>query len=201
MITLRRKTDIAVVGAGLVGSLLSIFLAKRKFAIDVFERRPDMRKETLSAGRSINLAVSTRGIHALNKAGLDVDVLKQAVPMRGRMIHAIDGQLVYQPYGKDDTEYINSISRASLNKTLMTHAEETKLVDIHFNQKCTGMDIDKGIITLFNEFENQYADVVANIVIGTDGSASAIRHDMCKMPNLSAFTNHTTFVDNSCGMR
>lgn len=183
MITLRRKTDIAVVGAGLVGSLLSIFLAKRRFAIDIFERRPDMRKEAVSAGRSINLAVSTRGINALKRAGLDEDVLKFAVPMRGRMIHAIDGQLAYQPYGKDDSEYINSISRADLNKSLMTHAEETGLVDIYFNQKCTGMDIDKGIISLFNETENQHADVVANIVIGTDGSASAIRNDMTKLPD------------------
>jgi kynurenine 3-monooxygenase len=183
MITLRRKTDIAVVGAGLVGSLLSIFLAKRRFAVDIFERRPDMRTETISAGRSINLAVSTRGIHALKRAGLDEDVLKHAVPMRGRMIHALDGQLAYQPYGKDDSEYINSISRAELNKTLMTKAEETKLVDIYFNQKCTGMDIEKGIITLFHEPENQYSDVVANIVVGTDGSASAIRNDMSKLPN------------------
>ncbi len=183
MITLRRKTDIAVVGAGLVGSLLSILLAKRRFAIDIFERRPDMRTEAVSAGRSINLAVSTRGIHALKRAGLDEDVLKFAVPMRGRMIHAIDGQLTYQPYGKDDSEYINSISRADLNKSLMTRAEETGLVDIYFNQKCTGMDIDKGIISLFNELDNQHADVVANIVIGTDGSASAIRHDMSKLPN------------------
>ncbi len=183
MITLRRKTDIAVVGAGLVGSLLSIFLAKRRFAIDIFERRPDMRTEAVSAGRSINLAVSTRGINALKRAGLDEDVLKFAVPMRGRMIHAIDGQLAYQPYGKDDSEYINSISRADLNKSLMTHAEETGMVDIYFNQKCTGMDIEKGIITLFNETENQHADVVANIVIGTDGSASAIRQDMAKLPN------------------
>jgi len=183
MITLRRKTDIAVIGAGLVGSLLSIFLAKRKFAIDIFERRPDMRTETVSAGRSINLAVSTRGIHALKRAGLDEDVLKYAVPMRGRMIHAIDGQLAYQPYGKDDSEYINSISRADLNKSLMTRAEETGLVDIYFNQKCTGMDIDKGIVSLYHEPDNQYADVVANIVIGTDGSASAIRHDMAKLPD------------------
>ncbi|CAN5726285.1 NAD(P)/FAD-dependent oxidoreductase [soil metagenome] len=183
MITLRRKTDIAVVGAGLVGSLLSIFLAKRRFAIDIFERRPDMRKEAVSAGRSINLAVSTRGIHALKRAGLDQDVLNYAVPMRGRMIHAIDGQLAYQPYGKDDSEYINSISRADLNKSLITHAEETRLVDIYFNQKCTGMDIDKGIISLFNEPDNQHADVVANIVIGTDGSASAIRQDMNKLAN------------------
>jgi kynurenine 3-monooxygenase len=182
MITLRRKTNIAVVGAGLVGSLLAIILAKRKFAVDVFERRADMRKETISAGRSINLAVSTRGIHALRKAGLDEAVLQRAVPMRGRMIHAVDGQLTYQPYGKDDSEYINSISRADLNKALMTCAEETGLVDIYFNQKCTGMDIEKGIITLFNEPENQYADVVADIVIGTDGSASAIRQDMAKQP-------------------
>lgn len=182
MITLRRKTNIAVVGAGLVGSLLSIILAKRKFAIDMFERRPDMRKETVSAGRSINLAVSTRGIHALKKAGLDQEVLKRAVPMRGRMIHAIDGQLTYQPYGKDDSEFINSISRAELNKSLMTCAEETGLVDIYFNQKCTGIDLDKGMLTLFNEPENQYADVVADIVIGTDGSASAIRQEMAKLP-------------------
>jgi len=182
MITLKRNVEIGVVGAGLVGSLLSIFLARRGFRVDVFERRPDMRTENISAGRSINLAVSTRGIRALKKAGLDEQILQLAVPMRGRMIHGLDGQLNLLPYGKNDSEYINSISRAALNKMLMSEAQKSGTVDIHFNQKCLGMDVEKGILSFHNEQDNQYTDVVSNIVLGTDGSASAIRHDMCKLP-------------------
>src|ERR1700733_11809966 len=116
---------IAVIGAGLVGSLLALFLAKRGFKVDVFERRPDMRSEKVGAGRSINLAVSTRGITAFSRAGLSDSILAQAVPMFGRMMHSKTGELTFQRYGKDDSECINSISRASLNKFLMTKAEET----------------------------------------------------------------------------
>lgn len=182
MNTVNRSTDIAIIGAGLVGSLLSIFLAKRGFNVAVFERRPDMRKQRVSAGRSINLAVSTRGLQALRQAGLEEEILKQAVPMRGRMIHSPKGELTFQQYGKDDSEYINSISRASLNKTLMTQAEETKLVKLHFNQRCMGMDFEKGIVSLHDESKNKSTKLVSNIVIGTDGSASALRHDMMKLP-------------------
>src|SRR5581483_8533504 len=105
----------AVVGAGLVGSLFSIFLARRGFEVDLFERRPDLRRETVDGYRSSNLAVSTRGLHALAQVGLNEKALAHAIPMRGRMVHPLDGAENLQPYGKDDSQCINSISRAGLN--------------------------------------------------------------------------------------
>jgi kynurenine 3-monooxygenase len=182
MISLNRTSDLCVVGAGLVGSLLSIYLAKRGFHVDLFERRSDMRKEIISAGRSINLAVSTRGLQALRKVGLEEEILRQAIPMRGRMIHAKDGSLNFQPYGKDDSEYINSVSRATLNKVLMSRAEETKLVDIYFNQKAVGMDFDKCELYLEDATNDQYTTVATTMVMSADGSSSALRDDMLKRP-------------------
>lgn len=175
---LPETSEIALVGAGLVGSLMAIFLAKRGFSVDVFERRPDMRKEKISAGRSINLAISTRGIKALLQAGLDEIILEQAVPMRGRMMHSKTGELTFQPYSKNENEYINSISRASLNKVLMSKAEETGKVRFFFQQKASGIDFDSNIAEFVDEVSGQAHKVQADIVIGTDGSASKIREEM-----------------------
>ncbi|MBI3555042.1 MAG: FAD-dependent monooxygenase, partial [Deltaproteobacteria bacterium] len=161
---------INLVGAGPVGSLLAIYLARRGFQVEMFEGRPDMRRENISAGRSINLAVSTRGLHALAEIGLEAEVLKQAVQMPGRMIHALDGTLTFQPYGMNDSQCINSISRGGLNKTLMTRAEETGKVKIHFSSKIDGLE-------LFAENE---------VVIGTDGSASAVRAELLKYPGFAS---------------
>src|SRR5258708_14338486 len=107
--------DLVVVGAGPVGSLLALTLARRGLSVDVYERRPDMRRVEMGSGRSINLAVSTRGLHALHEVGLDADVLREAVPMRGRMTHAADGKLALLPYGRNSAEHINSMSRGGLN--------------------------------------------------------------------------------------
>ncbi len=158
--------NVNLVGAGPVGSLLAIYLARRGFEVDLFERRPDMRRENAGAGRSINLAVSTRGLHALREVGLEAEILKQAVPMRGRMMHSPAGELTFQSYGVDDSQCINSISRAGLNKALMNHAEETGRVKIHFSSAIEDL-------SLFPENE---------VIIGTDGSASAIRADLLKYP-------------------
>src|SRR5438445_512285 len=114
---------LTVIGAGPVGSLLALFLARRGHDVQVFERRADMRKVAIGAGRSINLAVSTRGLYALHQVGLDAEVLRQAVPMRGRMIHGAGGELHFLRYGRDDSEFINSMSRCELNKLLMAEAE------------------------------------------------------------------------------
>lgn len=173
---------IALVGAGLVGSLLAIFLAKRGFVVKVFERRPDMRRETISAGRSINLAISTRGINALAKLGLDELILAQAVPMRGRMMHGLDGELTFQPYGMNDKECINSISRATLNKMLMTEAEKTGKVSIEFNKEVTGIDFETDTLDVLDKRNGKSEKQKFDMVIGTDGSASAIRHAMLKLP-------------------
>src|SRR3954468_1562832 len=124
--------DVVIVGAGPVGALLALTLARRGSSVEVYERRPDMRRVDLSAGRSINLAVSTRGLHALHEVGLDADVLREAVPMLGRMTHAPDGKLALLPYGRSDKEFINSLSRGELNKLLISRAEETGRARIHF---------------------------------------------------------------------
>jgi kynurenine 3-monooxygenase len=134
------NNSITLVGAGLVGSLLAIFLARRGFSVRVLERRPDMRKHDIGAGRSINLAISERGINALRRLDLADQVLKYAVPMKGRVMHSQSGELTFQPYGTSESQYINSISRATLNKLLMTRAEETGLVQFHFNKRVTGVD-------------------------------------------------------------
>ena len=143
------SNHITIVGAGLAGSLLSVYLAKRGFTVDMYERRPDMRKVKISAGRSINLALSTRGIHALKEVGLFDEISKILIPMKGRTMHAPDGKLTFVPYGKDDTEVINSVSRGELNMRLMVLAESFPGVKIHFNQRCTGCeDCQSGPVVL-----------------------------------------------------
>ncbi len=184
---------ITLVGAGLVGSLLAIFLARRGFDVELFERRPDMRTQVMSAGRSINLAISTRGINALKKLSLADEVLAHAVPMKGRMIHPQSGDLAFQPYGKDDSEYINSISRATLNKLLMTAAEQTGRVKIFFNQRVSGYRVETNTLELHDECANRSYQLQANVVIGTDGSASAIRHAMEKLPGYNVLQSELDY--------
>ncbi|MBM2841598.1 MAG: monooxygenase, FAD-binding protein [Bacteroidetes bacterium] len=169
---------ITLVGAGLAGSLLSIYLAKRGYAVDVYERRPDMRKVDIGGGRSINLALSTRGIHALKDVGVYDRVMKIAIPMKGRMIHSVSGALTFQRYGKDDTEVIYATSRSQLNSALMDGAEQYPGVKLHFNQKCTGMNFDTGELRVFDEATGARTTLRTHNVIGTDGSASAIRVEM-----------------------
>jgi kynurenine 3-monooxygenase len=141
---------VTLIGAGLTGPLLAILLRQRGFAVEIYERRPDMRRVRMSAGRSINLALSTRGIHALQQAGLWERMRSIIIPMKGRMMHSIAGELTFQPYGKDETEVINSISRGELNVALMNAAEEQG-VAIHFNQRCTGYDLKTGAVRLRDE--------------------------------------------------
>lgn len=183
---------ITLIGAGPVGSLLAVFLAQKGWQVDLFERRPDMRTEVVSAGRSINLAVSTRGLYALEQIGLAKEILQKAVAMRGRMIHSASGQLSYQPYGIDDSYYINSISRAELNKTLISAAEKTERVRLHFNKRALQADLDAKILRLKNEQTGATEHVHASLVIGTDGSASAIRNGLCQE---AAFACQESFLD------
>ena len=162
--------DVVIVGAGPVGSLLALTLARRGHGVDVYERRPDMRQVDIAAGRSINLAVSTRGLHALHQVGLDADVLDEAVAMPGRMTHALDGKLALLPYGRSEREHINSMSRSGLNKLLMTRAEETGRVRFHFNQRLIDYDFDLRVA----RFE-PFGYLRAPVIVGSDGSASALR--------------------------
>jgi kynurenine 3-monooxygenase len=171
---------ITLIGAGLNGPLLAILLAQRGFAVDIYERRPDMRRVRMSAGRSINLALSTRGIHALQQAGLWERMRSIIIPMKGRMMHSIAGELTFQPYGKNEAEVINSISRAELNIALINAAEEQGAT-IHFNQRCTGYDLKTGAVRLRDAETGEETAEKTGVVIGCDGAASAIRAEMLKL--------------------
>lgn len=181
-----RKEAVTVVGAGLVGSLLSMYLARRGYTVEVLERRPDMRREVIDAGRSINLAISTRGLHALRQVGLEAEALRHAIPMRGRMIHPPKGELVFQPYGKDDSQHINSLSRAWLNKFLMTEAEGTGRVRIRFKQRVTQVDFASGALTVQDDGSGQTRHEEGRVLFGTDGSGSAVRQELDRVPGFSA---------------
>jgi len=172
------QQHILLVGAGLAGSLLSVYLAQRGFAVDVFERRPDMRHARISAGRSINLALSTRGIHALREVGLSEQIMELAIPMRGRMMHAVNGTLTFQPYGRDEREVIYSVSRGELNRRLMDLADEHEHVHMHFRQRCEGMDFSMGAVQFTDEESGKPYSRSGDTVIATDGAGSPIRMAM-----------------------
>src|SRR4030081_261593 len=139
----RAPATVTLIGAGLNGPLLATSLVKRGFRVEIYERRPDMRRVPVSAGRSINLALSARGIHALAEAGLWDAMSQIIIPMKGRMMHSVTGELTFQPYGKDEAEVIYSISRAALNIALM-NAAEAQGVAIHFDQRCIGYELKSG---------------------------------------------------------
>jgi len=170
---------VTLIGAGLNGPLLGLELVKRGFRVEIYERRPDMRRVAISAGRSINLAISTRGIHALKEAGLWEAMQRIVIPMKGRMMHSAGSELTFQRYGKDDSEVINSISRAELNIALMDTAE-AQGVKIHFQEQCAGINFKTGALRLRNEDTGQERTIESGAVIGCDGSASAIRGQMLR---------------------
>src|SRR6478672_4383290 len=163
--------DVHIIGAGLVGSLLAIYLRKRGYDVHVHERRPDMRAHSMQAGRSINLALSDRGIRALEEVGIMDDIRKIAIPMHGRLMHHPDGGTAYQPYGKEG-QYINSVSRGDLNKMLMTLAEKEG-AHLHFDRKCDSIDWKTNTIH-FTEGDATI-DVQADLIFGSDGAYSAAR--------------------------
>ncbi|HND95655.1 MAG TPA: NAD(P)/FAD-dependent oxidoreductase [Chitinophagaceae bacterium] len=171
------KKDITIIGAGLVGSLLAIILCKRGYKVKVFERRGDMRNENIAAGRSINLALSDRGIKALEEVGIMSDIRKICIPMHGRFIHNADGHSSFQPYGKEG-QFINSVSRGELNKQLMTLAA-AQGAEIYFHHKCEAIDWSTNTVT----FETKEATLVSqksDLIFGADGAfaASRLQHQL-----------------------
>lgn len=169
--------NINIVGAGLVGSLLAIFLAKKGYRVSVYERRPDMRKIGAIGGRSINLALSDRGLKALKLVGLSETIRQIAIPMPGRMIHNLDGSEVFQPYGKDG-QAINSVSRGELNKMLMDEAEKLDNVELHFDLKCTGVDRHTTQVHFKNDQTGERLITQPDLVFGAGGAFSPIRNSL-----------------------
>jgi kynurenine 3-monooxygenase len=167
------KQKVTIIGAGLSGSLLAIYLAKRGIESEIYEARGDMRRETVAAGRSINLALSNRGIAALREVGLDEYMLSEAVPMYGRMVHAAGGATKLLPYSGRRGEYINSVSRTGLNVALMNEAEKYAGVRFHFTEKCVGFDCRTGAAELESGVR-----VKNDTLIATDGAGSAVRNAM-----------------------
>jgi kynurenine 3-monooxygenase len=164
---------ITVVGAGLVGCLLSVMLARRGYAVTLVERRGDIRSASAYGGRSINLAMSDRGLAALDVAGIKETILKVAIPMAGRMMHGTDGQQTYQPYGKDG-QAINSVSRGELNKALLSCAEEHG-VSLVFDHRCVDVDSTTGTGVFEHGATGHHRTIDADVLFGADGAYSAVR--------------------------
>ena len=189
------KKNITIIGAGLVGSLLSIYLLKRGYKVKIYERRGDMRRATVEAGRSINLALSDRGLLALEKVGLVEEIRKISIPMHGRFIHNLDGTTAFQPYGKEG-QFINSVSRGELNKKLMDLAEEQG-AEIHFHEKCSTINWKENEIEFTNTKSGDTTDAGLDIIFGADGAFSAARlqHQL----NHDKFDYHQYYID--CGYK
>jgi kynurenine 3-monooxygenase len=177
------QKKITIAGAGLVGSLLSIYLKQKGHEVSVYERRPDMRKTTIDGGRSINLALSNRGWKALEGVGIGPEIKKIAIPMYGRAIHAVDGDLTFQPYGKAN-EAIYSVSRSGLNARLMQLAEEQG-VHFYFDEKCVGADLEAGLASFNNYLSGETREVAGDLLFGADGAFSAVRSQLQKTDRFS----------------
>src|SRR5437667_5704932 len=177
-------TKFVLIGSGLAGGLLAAYLVRRGYDVDLYERRADPREGNIVGGRSINLALSTRGIHALEQIGVADEVLKHAIPMRGRMIHEKSGALHFAPYDVDPNKHINSIGRAALNTTVIEAAQRYPNVRVHFNHKCTDVDLDSPTAHLLNNASpartstTQPIAASGDAVIGVDGAFSAVRQSM-----------------------
>src|SRR5262245_38318095 len=167
--------EVTLVGGGLAGALLALMLARKGVKVTVYERRADVRVDQIEEGRSINLALSVRGIHALQLVGLDGEVLSHAIPMRGRYIHPLSGNTSLIPYGRKPDEVIHSVGRRGLNAQLLDALAREKNATVHFQHRCTGYNLRRRTLSIRNETTESEFSAEAPVVIGTDGAASAVR--------------------------
>lgn len=180
-----------IVGAGLVGSLWAVYLSKAGYKVTIVERRPDIRKAEISAGKSINLALSTRGWKALDAVGVGDEIRKIAIPMPGRIMHDLKGNLTFQPYGKEG-QAIYSVSRGGVNAKMMDVAEQHGNATIFYNEKCTDVDLENGIVyteTQTGEKKEYHSD----LVFAADGAFSAVRYNA--MQKLDRFQYSQNYID------
>jgi kynurenine 3-monooxygenase len=183
-------TPVTIVGAGLAGTLLACAFGKAGRRVELYEKRPDPRVQGQDAGRSINLALSVRGLHALREIGLEDDVINSSILMRGRMIHGRDGSLAFQRYGKDDNEALHSVSRANLNLLLVEAAAQYPSVKMHFAYRCTNFDLATNEL----EFQSGGEMVRTNgdFILGADGAYSAVRAAMQKLERFGYSQDYLT---------
>ena len=187
---IRGPNEVVIVGAGLAGTLLATFLGRRGRRVSVLERRPDPRAEGFIGGRSINLALSARGIDALRRVGLADRVLADAIAMTGRMIHSPAGALRYQAYSKNQSDAIHSVSRSQLNLTLLEAACEMDEVSAHFNESCSAIDFDHPYVTTTNDQTGAQRQWPCELIIGADGAFSAVRQAMESRPGFNFSQNY-----------
>jgi kynurenine 3-monooxygenase len=185
-----RLARFTLIGSGLAGGLLAAYLGRRGYDVDLYERRADPREGNIVGGRSINLAISTRGIHALEQIGIADEALRHAIPMRGRMIHDKFGALHFAPYDVDPKKCINSIGRVSLNTTVIEAAQRHANVRVHFNHKCTDVNLTEAVCRL--ETETGKLTVRGDAVIGVDGAFSAVRASMQR--NIDNFQYNESYL-------
>ena len=178
--TVARDQKIVVVGAGLVGSLLAVMLGKRGYRIDLYEKRGDARKVDADSGRSINLALSSRGITALGQAGLYEKVKPLLIPMRGRMLHQADGSEVFSPYGQREHEVIYSVPRDELNKLMVNEAVVDDPVNVHFVWECLDVDFERKIVRFENAINGMVKEESFDLIIGADGAGSRVRREIMR---------------------
>ncbi|TVZ57047.1 kynurenine 3-monooxygenase [Lutibacter sp. Hel_I_33_5] len=172
---MNKKDNILIIGAGLCGSLLALRLAQRGYKVEVYESRPDLRKVDISSGRSINLALSDRGFKALRLCGVEEKAREICIPMYGRLMHNRKGETFASNYSGRENEYINSISRGDLNGILLTEAEKHENVNIHFNKKCTSVDIENTVAHFKDYKTEETFSIDGDVIFGTDGAGSVLR--------------------------
>ena len=173
---MKKKKSAIIIGAGLAGSLWAVYLSKAGYKVTIYERRSDIRLAEISAGKSINLALSSRGWKALETVGVDKEIRKIAIPMYGRVMHDLKGELTHQPYGKEG-EAIYSVSRGGVNARMMDMAESCGDVKILYNHECVGAETQKGIVYFKEKDSNQRFSDQADVIFAADGAFSAVRYN------------------------
>ncbi|ALJ06229.1 kynurenine 3-monooxygenase [Pseudalgibacter alginicilyticus] len=172
---MNKQQNILIIGAGLCGALLALRLGQRGYNITLIEMRPDLRKVDISEGRSINLAISDRGIKAMKLVGIQNKVKSLCIPMLGRMIHDTDGNTFLSKYSGRDHEYISSVSRQDLTALLMNEAEALENVTLIFNKKCKHVDFENKQATFIDYATKAVSTIQADVIFGTDGAGSSLR--------------------------
>ncbi len=175
---MNKNEKVIIIGAGLCGTLLAVRLAQRGYQVSLHEKRSDMRKEDVDAGRSINLALSSRGLKALERVGIKEEILKECIPMHGRMIHPLGGEPFLSRYSGREEDFINSVSRGGLNMALMDEADKLPNIQMHFESNCTQINLEEASATFKNGATGESWEEKGTVVIGTDGAGSVVRRGM-----------------------
>ena len=186
---MKQEKTATIIGAGLVGSLWAVYLSKAGYKVTLYERRPDIRKADIAAGKSINLALSVRGWTALDKVGVGDEIRKIAIPMYGRMMHDLEGNLAYQPYGKED-QAIFSVSRGKINAAMMDIAENQGKATIFYRHACEGVNTETGEAYLRNELTEERFTLKSDVVFAADGAFSSVRYNSFQKRNRFTYSQH-----------